>query len=584
LAESNQACPIELAGNVLPRLIEAMKITTSADTSSETRECHEADVIRHYEDLQRELGALKATSKSSIITKEVLASRWFTGLESAEATLKATTQEGMRFVDGDLERRLRTSQAHLRFPTLNVQIYTDTLFSNKKSIRGYTCAQVFTDGKKFFRAYPLAKKVDAHHALTGFIQDVGIPKNCLVDGAKEERDGEWGRIIKHYHIKTRTAEPRSPWQNRAEAGVYELKKLARKALRRTAAPTDFWCYALEWAAKVTSLTAHSLPALRARTPEENITGCTPDISEYTHFAFFDWVWYREQAVFPEADMRLARWVGVATDVGQALTYWLLTDKCTVIVRSSVIHLRDYELSDPTILRQQDEYMRKIHERGHMSYDFEDPFIITESDHQFSEFMHEEENQVYSTPEMDDFTPETYDEYLVAQVLLPLGDSMQMGEVIRRKRDHNGRPMGIHNANPLLDTREYIVSFPDGAQQSFMANAIAENLYSQADTEGRTHAVFQEIVGHEQDDSAISAGEHADDEPYYTTKGWKFQVMWHDGTSSLVPLREMKDSFPVQTAEYAVAHKLSQEPAFKWWVNHVLRKHQRIVEKSKKKKY
>jgi hypothetical protein len=61
-------------------------------------------------------------------------------------------------------------------------------------------------------------------------------------------------------------------------------------------------------------------------------------------------------------------------------------------------------------------------------------------------------------------------------------------------------------------------------------------------------------------------------------------MWHDGTSSLVPLREMKDSFPVQTAEYAVAHKLSQEPAFKWWVNHVLRKHQRIVEKSKKKKY
>jgi hypothetical protein len=468
-----------------------------------------------------------------------------------------------------------------------VQIYTDTLFSNKKSIRGYTCAQVFTDGKKFFRAYPLAKKGDAHHALTGFIQDVGIPKNCLVDGAKEERDGEWGWIIKHYHIKTRTTEPRSLWQNRAEAGVHELKKLARKALRRTAAPTDFWCYALEWAAKVTSLTAHSLPALRARTPEENITGRTPDVSEYAHFTFFDWVWYREQAVFPEADMRLARWVGVATDVGQALTYWLLTDKCTVIARSSVIHLRDYELSDPTILRQQDEYMRKIHERGHMSYDIEDPFIITESDHQFSDFTHEEENQVYSTPEMDDFTPETYDEYLAAQVLLPLGDSMhsmQMGEVIRRKRDHNGRPMGIRNTNPLLDTREYIVSFPDGTQQSFMANAIAKNLYSQADAEGRTHAVFQEIVGHEQDDSAILAGEHANDEPYYTTKGWKFQVMWRDGTSSLVPLREMKDSFPVQTAEYAVAHKLSQEPAFKWWVNQVLRKHQCIVEKLKKKKY
>lgn len=83
----------------------------------------------------------------------------------------------------------------------------------------------------------------------------------------------------------------------------------------------------------------------------------------------------------------------------------------------------------------------------------------------------------------------YDKYLVAQVLLPLGESMQMGEVIKRKRDHNGRPVGVRNPNPLLDTREYIISFPDGTQQSYMANAIAENLYSQVDAEGRTHAIF-----------------------------------------------------------------------------------------------
>ncbi len=175
--------------------------------------------------------ALKPNSRSSVITKEELATRWFTGLNSAEATLLAMTQEGMRFMEGDLERHLRTSQRHLRFPSLNMQIYTDTLFSSLKSIRGYTCAQIFTDGRKFFRAYPLAKKADAHHALTAFIQDVGIPKCCLSDGAEEERGGEWGRIVKHYHIKTRITEPKSPWQNRAEAGIYELKKMVRRALR-----------------------------------------------------------------------------------------------------------------------------------------------------------------------------------------------------------------------------------------------------------------------------------------------------------------------------------------------------------------
>jgi hypothetical protein len=138
----------------------------------------------------------------------------------------------------------------------------------------------------------LVRKGDANHALTAFIQEVGIPKNCLSNGAKDERDGEWGRIIRHYHIKLRTTEPRSPWQNRAEAGIHELKKIVWKALRRTAAPSDFWFYALEWAARITSLTTHSLPALHARTPEDNITGRTPDILEYAHFSFFEWVWYR----------------------------------------------------------------------------------------------------------------------------------------------------------------------------------------------------------------------------------------------------------------------------------------------------
>jgi hypothetical protein len=186
-----------------------------------------------------------------------------------------------------------------------MRIYTDTMFASKKSVRGYTCAQIFTDGRKFFRAYPLVKKGDAHHALTAFIQDVGIPKNFLTDGAKEEQDGEWKHIIKHYHIRTHVTEPRSPWQNRAEAGICELKKLVRRALKKTAAPSDLWCYALEWAARITSLTAHSLPALQSRTPEERVTGRTPDISEYAHFSFFEWVWYREQSAFPEPSIKLA---------------------------------------------------------------------------------------------------------------------------------------------------------------------------------------------------------------------------------------------------------------------------------------
>lgn len=94
--------------------------------------------------------------------------------------------------------------------------------------------------------------------------------------AKEERDGEWGHIVRHYHIKQRTTEAYSPWQNRAESAVRELKKLLSRALRKSGAPTELWYYAMEWAARVMSLTAHGLPALKTRTLEEALTGQTPD--------------------------------------------------------------------------------------------------------------------------------------------------------------------------------------------------------------------------------------------------------------------------------------------------------------------
>ena len=44
---------------------------------------------------------------------------------------------------------------------------------------------------------------------------------------------------------------------------------------------------------------------------------------------------------------------------------------------------------------------------------------------------------------------------------------------------------------------------------------------------------------------------------------------------------MKEEYPLQVAEYAVANKIAEEPAFAWWINHMLRKRNRIISKVKK---
>jgi hypothetical protein len=61
--------------------------------------------------------------------------------------------------------------------------------------------------------------------------------------------------------------------------------------------------------------------------------------------------------------------------------------------------------------------------------------------------------------------------------------------------------------------------------------LTENLYSQDDSEGHTFAGLQEIIGHERDSTAVSSSDLSDRKPCFTTKGWKLQVAWKDGTSS-----------------------------------------------------
>lgn len=62
------------------------------------------------------------------------------------------------------------------------------------------------------------------------------------------------------------------------------------------------------------------------------------------------------------------------------------------------------------------------------------------------------------------------------------------------------------------------------------------------------------------------------------------MSWKDGTTSYVPLHKMKNSYPLETADFVNNNKLMAEPAFQWWVPHVLQKCDCIVSKIGKKKY
>ena len=62
----------------------------------------------------------------------------------------------------------------------------------------------------------------------------------------------------------------------------------------------------------------------------------------------------------------------------------------------------------------------------------------------------------------------------------------------------------------------------------------------------------------------------------STLGWKFLTLWKDGSESWIPLKLLKESNPIEVAEFAKARGIDDEPAFNWWIPYILRRRDRII--------
>ena len=176
------------------------------------------------------------------------------------------------------------------------------------------------------------------------------------------------------------------------------------------------------------------------------------------------------------------------------------------------------------------------------------------------------------------------------VMLPRGGhTFANAIVMRRARDDNGELIGKGHSNPLLDSSVYEVQFEDGAVERYHANIIAEHIYSQIDGDGYGRALLDKILDHKSDDTAVkkedgfTRGPNGSLVPKQTTKGWWLLVRLKDHSTEWYKLKDMKESNPLEVAQYAVDNKLEDEPAFKWWVPFTIRKRNRIL-KAMKKRY
>ena len=235
-----------------------------------------------------------------------------------------------------------------------------------------------------------------------------------------------------------------------------------------------------------------------------MTGSTADISHICEFAWYDWVMFRDNIpTFPDDRLVLGRYLGPAINIGSALTAKILKFNGQVVYRSTLQHLNDDERACPVHTANRKAYDDSIAERLGPAAQ-EDDFPAEDLTPKYDPFGETGTADLDLGQDQEDLevTPEAHDNYVGVDLLFPKGGTMSRGRVTARKRDSDGNPTGRANDNPILDTREYTVTFDDGDVTELTANVIAESMYSQCDPYGNQYVLLDSLIDHRRLDTAL----------------------------------------------------------------------------------
>ncbi|KAI2497802.1 Reverse transcriptase (RNA-dependent DNA polymerase) [Fragilaria crotonensis] len=427
--------------------------------------------------------AVRTGDVTSHVTPENVSRRWMTGLATAQKTLDVTTQKGVRSIPNPATKRFRTQMTHLRYPRMGGMFYADIMEPKVLSLESHRYAHVIGNGRGFTKVYPMERKNESIYALDDFVKKVGIPETLLCDNDPTmEGWKEWKKRIRRYSIDPKYTEPYSPFQNKAELDIRELKRMIRRFQDKTKSPRRLWDYLANLCARLRSFMAGSHPDLNGRSAFEQVHGWTPDISLYVMHGWYDVVAFLDN----DNERKLACWLGPAEDYGGGDAVFLLPKSAKPLVRSTVWSLTPEEKVDKC--GEIEELLNSINSKIGNDRSNEEVFAEIGDNVLPQVDLFQDDVDDDAAPQLradaDEYTPEAFDRYLNAQIVTDRGGETLRGTVKSRKRDSDGKPIGSSNPNPILDTREYLVCFEDGTEDTYTANLIAECIYSQVDDQGR----------------------------------------------------------------------------------------------------
>ena len=436
--------------------------------------------------------------------------------EIIKNTIKATTQYGRTNSNAlQLKQTYRTPFPACNVTRRNEPVATDTVYSNSPAIDdGSTLAQIFVGRETLvIDIYPIKTEKQFIQTLQENIRRRGAMDILISDRGKVEVSKQCHNILRAYCIKDWQSEPHYQHQNFAERKYSQIKPLVNRLLNSTGAPPEIWLLALEHVARVLNHTANK--TLRWRTPLQALTGIRPDISSIMIYQFWEKVYYKDiNADFPsDSSEKLGRFVGVADNVGHALTYKVLSTEEKIIFRSRLRSATHTDLKNKILEPETTQTLRSKFER----------------------------DGVLPTIDVDDLIGKTF-----------LREPSEDGTRLRAKIVEN---LSDEDDNRTNDPRfiRFRCTVNDGEFEDIVTYMDIINRIEKDDND-ENEWKFKSITGHQ--------GPLSKSDPEY--KGSRFNVLvnWDSGESTYEPLDLIARDDPVTCALYGKKNNLLEKTGWK----------------------
>jgi hypothetical protein len=525
---------------------------------------------------------------------------WRISLDQAERTLGITTQTSVRTDDPKLSRNYGTNdRMPLRYKRINDYFFMDTFFATKKagkSSRQNTCCQLFVTDRGFVYVIPMTSKSEVLQAVKEFANRLpGAPDTIIVcDAAREQKSMSLRKFLGDIGTTLRVLEEETPWANKAELYIGLIKEAVRKDMKNSDCPLAFWDYCVERRARINNMTAKDMFKLHGSNAHTALTGDEGDISNLCQYKWYEWCYFRDHKnQFPFNREVLGHVIGPLKGEGNEMAQWILKANGNVVPCRSSRPLKPEEVHS-----EQEQAKRKVFDdlierrwgssinppmATEPEFDPRDDFEEYEDDNELARVVPGIEDTVNAHGKLLNQHP-AYDQIINAEVSLQLGDDMVTGTVTQVIGPDRAA-IGSYDNNAYINLMIYEVEFPDGQIKEYAANIIAENTLTQVDSDGFSTSMMEGIINYKKDDAvAIWKNDmyvvtrRGQKRIRKTTQGWKLLIKWANGSESWIALKDMKESHPVETTEFARARDIDAEPAFTWCVPYTLQKRDIILSK------